>query len=290
MKKLLYITLLTFALFTNTALAEDSADEISSAYSYERDDAIVEDNKKKQRRAELAQPENIESVTILAPSSLTNPISLISRRYSIEKKLDMNSVFDTSTELLRKIEEGDPADIVIVSEPKLLDDMQKMGLIEGSSKVKIAGNRLSLVAAKNFRIDTSQNNLEAMLDFIHNRALMAVADVENVTLGKRSAEMLQKIGKWEKFKKFIVQLPTSAKTVDYIIKSQTAGIVYASDAFLYRDNLQYIGDIPQKLHSPVEYYAAVVLGNNMPEAREFLHYLTAKEAQAILQKAKFVIE
>jgi molybdate transport system substrate-binding protein len=235
------------------------------------------------------QPQNVESVTVLVSSSMTAVISEISRNYSREKSIDLNAVFEAPYELVNKIQYGDPADIIIVSDKKWLDTLQEQGMIDPNSRVKIAGNRLSLVASKNFKLDTKSQQLEQVLDLIHNRALMVIGDPNAGTLGKRSEEVLRNVKKLDKFKSFVVLAPTSAKTVDLIIKSQTAGIIYATDARLYNDNLQYIGDIPQKLHKPIQYYAAVVLGNNMREAKKFLDYLKSSSAQKVLEKAGFVL-
>lgn len=238
----------------------------------------------------FVQPKNVESLTVLATSSLTVPISDLTRQYSLENRVDLNSVFDSSSELFAKIDDGDPADVVIVSDPKWLDKLDEMGLIEGKSRVKIASNRLALVASKKFDLKIASSQLEEMLDYIRNRTLMVIADPAVETLGERSVEMLENIKKWERFKKFAVLAPTSAKTVDLIVKSETAGIVYSSDAKLFEDDLFYIGDIPTKLYKPIEYYAAVVLGNNMEGGEKFLQYLSGENAKEVLKNTGFVLE
>ena len=239
---------------------------------------------------DIGQPENVESVTVLVSSSLTAPISEIARQYSREKAVDLNAVFEAPSELVNKIEDGDPADIIIVSDQKWLDGLQEQGLIEPNSRVKIAKNRLSLVAAKNFKLKIDSKQLEQMLDFIRSRTLMVMGDPASGALGDRTQEVLQNVKKWDTFKGFVVLAPTSAKTVDLLIKSESAGIIYSTDAKLFKDDLQYIGDIPQKLHKPIEYYAAVALGNNMDEAQKFLTYLSSPSAQDVLKKAGFVIK
>ncbi len=239
---------------------------------------------------DIGQLENIESVTILVSSSMTAPISIIAREYSREKNVDLNAVFESASELVLKIDYGDPADIIIVSDNKWLDDLQARGLIDASSRTKIAGNRLSLVTSTEFKMDEETKKLEDALDYIHNRALMVMADAQVSSLGERTQEVLRNVGKWAKFKRFIVLAPTSAKTVDLLIKSQTAGIVYSTDARLFSNQLRYVGDIPEKLHSPIEYYAAIVLGNNMEEARKFLSHLSEAKAKDVLENAGFLVE
>ncbi|PIR32174.1 MAG: molybdate ABC transporter substrate-binding protein [Alphaproteobacteria bacterium CG11_big_fil_rev_8_21_14_0_20_44_7] len=235
------------------------------------------------------QPENVDSVTILASSSMTVAISEISRIYSRSNAVDVNAVFEATSELLRKIEDGDPADIVITASDKWMQKMEERGLIDASSHVTLAKNRLALVAAKGFEISQSKN-LEENLDYIHNRALMVMADPATVTLGEITEKVLMNVKRWRKLRKFMVFAPTSSKTVDLIIKSQTAGVIYATDALLYKNSLQYIGDIPARLHKPIYYHAAVVVGSNMEESRKYLDYLTSEPAKDVFRKHGFVVE
>ena len=239
---------------------------------------------------ESAQLQPIESVTVLASSSLTMPISLISKKYSREHAVDVNAVFESAPELLRKIEEGDPADIVITANKLQMDDMQSRGVVDPSSRVILAGNRISLVSSQLFEIEKENKKLEELLDFSHSRALMIIADPKFVSLGEFSIEMLEKTKKWNKFKNFVVLAPTSSKTADLIVKSQTAGVVYTTDAIIYSKELNHLGMIPDSLHSPIEYHAALVVGNNMTDAKKYLTYLSSNISKNILRDNGFVVE
>lgn len=239
---------------------------------------------------DIGQPQNVESVTLLVSSSMTAPISLISREYSRTHDVDLNAVFEAPSELVIKIEYGDPADIIIVSDEHWLDYLQERGLIAADSRVKIAENRLSLVVSHNFKMEDQSKRLEDALDYIHSRALMVMSDPTTGTLGERTKEVLKNVGKWKKFERFVVLAPTSAKTIDLIIKSQTAGIVFSTDARLFASDLRYIGDIPQKLHKPIEYWAALVTGSNTEEANKFMEYLASEPTKETLKKSGFIIE
>ena len=239
---------------------------------------------------DVGQPQNVESVTVLASSSLTMPVSQASRIYSRDHKVDVNAVFESAPELLRKIEEGDPADIVITANKAQMDDMQNRGLIEPASRVVLAKNRISLVASEPFVMEKEDKNLEQLLDFVHSRALMIIADPKFVSLGEFSVEALKNIKKWSKFKNFVVLAPTSSKTADLVIKSQTAGLVYTTDALLFEENLNHLGVLPENLHSPIEYHAALVVGNNMAEAREYLAFLSSNNIKAVLRNNGFVLD
>lgn len=232
---------------------------------------------------------NIESITILASSSLTVPITEISKQYSRLYNTDVNTVYDASGELLLDIEDGDPADIIITPSKKHLDEMKAEGLLDNSSITEIAGNTLAIVSSKKMHIEKADHIEETLMN-VHNKALMIIGDPEMTSLGSATVEMLKKVKLWPLFEKRVVLAPTSTKAADYIIKGESAGVIYASDAHLYNKELTTIDIIPNGLHEPVKYYAAVVVSGNMVKARKYLKHLTSKRAKVILKENGFVVQ
>lgn len=233
---------------------------------------------------ETTQPQNIQSITVLAPSSLTVALAEISRNYARNKLVDVNAVFQASPEIIQKIEDGDPGDIIITPNSELMDEFQEKGLIDVYSRKILAENRLALVTSKKFEVRTESNKLEDIIDDINRRELMVIANPQDVILGQLSVDVLKNIERWNKVKRFMLLAPTSSKTADLISKSQKAGIVYASDAKLYSSELDYVGHVPKSLHAPVRYHAAAVVGDNMEKSRTYLDYLASNQAQAVFRE------
>ena len=235
------------------------------------------------------QPEDVDSITVLASTSLSVPISELCKLYSLKTARDVNAVFDSAGENITNIEDGDPADIVIIPSHKFFAELEHKGLVESSTKIVLAKNKLAIVAAKPFVLPRSSNAKEA-LDNIYNKTLMVIADEETEALGEYTVQALVKLGVWEKFQPRVVIAPNSASTVDLIIKGQSAGIIFASDAKLYAKDLNTIAVIPDTMHKPIEYIASVVVGNDMAQAKDFLKFLASKEAADIFRKHGFVIQ
>lgn len=232
---------------------------------------------------------NIDSVTILASSSVTVPITEISKLYSRTYNIDVNTVYNASGELLTDIKEGDPADIIITPSKFHLDEMKAEGLLDPSTITEIASNRLVLVASKHMQVEKAEH-IEETLTNVRNKTLMIIGDPEMTSLGHATVDALKKMKLWLLFDKRVVPAATSTKAADYIIKGESAGIIYVSDAMLYKNDLNELGVIPPEMYEPVKYYAAVVVSGNMVKARKYLTYLKSKPAQGILKDDGFVVE
>lgn len=239
---------------------------------------------------DAGQPKNIDSVTVLASSSMTVPIAETSKLYSRNYNVDVNAVFESSTELYNKIEDGDPADIIVTPDKNLLAQLKEHGLIDSTSKIIIAGNHLVIVTAKDMKFVTDKTDAKDILNEIYNKTIMTISDTNTTSLGFFTRQALQKMGLWQKFERRVQLGPTSSKTTDLIIKGQSAGVVYATDAELYKDKINLLATIPDTMHDPVEYYAAVVVGDNMDKARKYLEYLSSDEAKQIFKMRGFVVK
>ncbi len=232
---------------------------------------------------------NVESVTILASTSMAVPITEISKNYSRLNNIDINTVYDASGELVNKIKEGDPADIIITPSKFYIDQMKEGGLLDPASIKIIAANNLSIVAAKEFKINKS-DDIKNILEQIHNKTLMVIANPEDTSLGSYTKQSLEKLDLWKIFEGRVVPAPTATKVVDFVTKGQSAGIVYTTDAILYASQLQLLGQIPPSVHEPVNYYAAIVIGANMDKSKKFMDYLNTAPAKNIFTAHGFLLK
>jgi len=242
-----------------------------------------------QAKSEFGHSENVESVTILASTSLTIPLTELALKYTRDHAVDVNVVYGNSVDLIEQIDEGEPADIAIFSDFAGIRNLQGNGLIDPKTISKIARNRLVLVSSKKKELPNFKN-LEAAIDGIFSKNLSVIGDPVTTNLGAYTKQALNKLGRWDKFERFFILGLNSAKTADLIIKSQTVGVIYATDYDLNSANLKLIATFPESTHKPVEYTGAVLIGDNMAEARNFLKYLSSSAAKQVLKKYGFGVE
>jgi ABC-type molybdate transport system substrate-binding protein len=74
-----------------------------------------------------------------------------------------------------------------------------------------------------------------------------------------------------------------------VTEQQAFGVCFYSSVF-QRNDLKIIDKIPESAHKKIAYYAVVIAGDNMDEARNFLEYLKSAEVNKILRKYGFVVD
>jgi molybdate transport system substrate-binding protein len=94
---------------------------------------------------------------------------------------------------------------------------------------------------------------------------------------------------WQQMSKKVMRGASGKNTLYLIRRGNTAGIVYASDA-LNDDSLEVISLFDESLHEPIIYQGAVVVGENMSYARDFMAFLQSDQAYRIFIKYGFVLE
>ena len=217
------------------------------------------------------------------------PITELCKLYSLKTAQDINAVFDSAGENIANIEDGDPADIVIIPSRKFFAELNNKGLVDSATEIVLAKNTLSVVTAKALIMPPAADAKTA-LNNIYNKTLMVMADEENESLGEYTTQALVKMGLWDKFHARVVLAANSSSAVDLIIKGQSAGIIFSSDAKLYAKQLNVVAVIPQNMHKPIEYLAGVVVGKDMEKAKDFLKFLASDPAKQIFKKYGFVVE
>lgn len=238
----------------------------------------------------------LPNVTIFATSSFTYPLVEISRLYSSKNNMSISVSFDSTAEQVRKILEGDQADIFISSHPRWMNELKQNGLIDVFSLTNIAHNRLALVSSPDTYIAKRMpKNLSIMdkLLYINKRSTMVLSDPDQTALGIYSKNAIETIGKrhhyalWHDIDKNILRSSGAKDTLYLISHGSRAGIVYYSDAY-QNPEVDILAVFEEDTHEPITYQAAVVAGEHMQHARDFLKFLeTSPEFAHILTKYGF---
>lgn len=247
-----------------------------------------------------------ESITVLAPTSFTDVMTKLVRIYSLNSNSTVSATFDSPSRLIKIVESGKQADIVIteyrirnyISEkPTRMDDLQNQGLIEIESKVNIAQANIVLVASKYNPLSKKylNGNFSEILDSLDENIKLIIPDYEKEPSGMYIKEALITSGNWKSFENRIIKAYSNRDATYKISKTAGIGFVYNSDVF-NDDELVIISNIPSqviisskplKYHEKIIFQAAVVAGKQMVKAREFLEFLQSKEVKQIFRKYKF---
>lgn len=230
-------------------------------------------------------------IAVLASSSLSDVMTELARIYSKEKHMTISSFFDSPETLADTIRNGEAADMYISEDPALIQDLKQRGLIDVFSLTTLASNRLVLATFRSHhlaRITPPGTPLKDILKDINEKSLLVMANPDEVFVGKEARTVLEKLGEWDNISPFLIRTPNTRSALFLIGKGNGAGIVYYTDA-LQNDDVIIMADFPGDLYEPIIYHAAVVAGDNMPVARDFLTFLKSEKAKTIFQKYGFLV-
>ena len=243
-----------------------------------------------------ANMSGLPNLTIFAASSFTYPMVEIARVYADKYDISVSTSFDDTSEQVRKIVQGDPADIFISSHEDMMQRLKQNGLIDIFSITNIARNRLALVSAPDTRIfQRMPPNLNALeqLQYVNKKSTMVLSDPDDTSLGLYSKHAIMNIGArnnvplWEAVSKNILRSRDAKETLYLITHGRRTGIVFYSDTY-NNPEVNVLTVFDEDTHEPITYQAAVVAGDHMESARQFLTFLHSKEATTILRKYGFL--
>lgn len=241
---------------------------------------------------------DLPQVTILAASSLSEPLTELTRIYSKKQNIIVTASFDGTAEQARKIEQGEQADIFISSHPFWMSFLKQKGLIDVYSLTNLVRNKLTLAISVKSNLNISsikEKSLVTKLNYLKSRTIMVMGDFDDSALGLYTKQTLQNIDNkehvklWETLHNKIIPSPSAKNTLYLIAHGETAGITYYSDTYNNKE-VTVLDNIDDSLHDPIIYQAAVVAGENMTLARGFLIFLQSPEAKQIYKKYGFIVE
>lgn len=244
-----------------------------------------------QAEADIEVEENPVSITILASSSLTDVMSELTRVYSKRSGHTVAASFASPAELVRSIEQGEPADFFISEDQPGMITLKRKGLIDVFTISNIAQDRLVLVASADHYLSKyvhPASALPRLLSDLNERVMLVMGDPDEVPVGMRAKEALNKLGKWENIEPFIVRTENNRSARYLIAKGRNAGVTYYTEAYK-NPEVKILSEFPSDSYSSIIYQAAVVAGLHMAEARSFLDFLKSGGAKNIFEKHGFMI-
>ncbi len=236
--------------------------------------------------------DDFPSVTVLASDSLSQVMTELARIYSRSGELTISATYNSPHELVKLIEEGETADIYISENPLDVQDLINKGLVEIPSVTSVAENKMVLVASKAsilLKKYSKNTPLDKVLKNLGKESLIHIGNPDTCPSGILSQRVFEKLGYWERIKPSIVREDNNSLALYMISSTESAGVVYYTDA-ISNDDIEIISQFPENLHDKIIYKMAVVTGENMVRAREFLKFLKSDEAKSVFKKYGFIVD
>jgi molybdate transport system substrate-binding protein len=190
----------------------------------------------------------------------------------------------TST-LAKQIEQGAPVQVFVSADQRWMAWLAERALIDATSRVDIAANRLVLVAPASATFAVTLNQGADLAAAFAGR--WTTGDPAHVPVGAYAKEALGWLGQWPALEPRLIAAADVRAALRLVERGEVAaGIVYATDA-RSSTAAAVVATFPAASHAPITYPAAIV-GQGTPEARAFLAFLAGPGGQAVLARHGFL--
>ena len=218
--------------------------------------------------------------SVFAAASLSSALSELATHYE-----GMYLSVASSSTLAKQIAAGAPADIYFSANAEWMDYLQARQHIEQDTRVDLLGNALVVIAHKEtpFAVHFARE-----FDFAGAFAgRLALGDPDHVPAGQYARQALEKLGWWPALKNRIAPAPDVRAALVYVERGEcAAGLVYATDA-TQSDRVITLATVPDSLHRPIVYPAAIVKGRASAQTRSLLEFFSSDTAAVIFRKHGF---
>lgn len=232
----------------------------------------------------------IGSITILGDKALAPAIAQIARNYTRDQGVVASTSFIDPIRQELEITEGGSADVLITPKQEWIDSLKTQGLLDVYSQTLIAKDRLALVGPQSSEIVVGEKfPATPIIKDIKGQPLFAVGNPETLREGSYTKEALRNMNVSGVLGEYTVYIKKREEMFDIVQKHGGYGVFFYS-TIINKPGLKVVDLLPQTMHTPVAYYAVVIAGDNMDEARRFIEYLKSYEVQDVLSRSGFTLQ
>ncbi|HEX7968146.1 MAG TPA: molybdate ABC transporter substrate-binding protein, partial [Stellaceae bacterium] len=193
-----------------------------------------------------------------------------------------------SSALVKQLEAGAPADILISADRDWMDYAQQHGLIRPETRKDLLGNRLVLVAPASRDIKVAIQPGFPLATLLGDGRL-AMADPDSVPAGKYGKAALETLGVWHSVENKLARAENVRAALFFVARGEAPlGIVYATDAAA-ESGVQVAGTFPENSHPPIVYPIALTANGKAAAAGKFVAFLQSPAARPFFEKQGFTV-
>lgn len=238
----------------------------------------------------LPQAHALESLTVMADNSMSMAMVEIARRYSARHNIVVNTSFSVAAAQQKLITEGGAVDVLVTPQLQWIETLKTQGLIDIYSPTVIASDSLVLVGPRDSPIRFGPEDkalpTAAIIRDIGAEPGFVVGNPESLVEGGFSKEALRELDRGSLLAPYTLYI----KNLDQMfgmVRDHGAYGIFLYSSTVHRTGFRVLGRLPPGSYRSLQYYALVVAGENMDEARRFLDYLESNEAKTILKDNGF---
>lgn len=227
-----------------------------------------------------------QPLIIFAAASLKNVLDDVAQTFenSINTKITIS--YAGSSTLARQIQLGAPADIFVSANSDWIQVLDNENLIQTSSTINLASNRLVLIGLHDQNRDSPQwQDLPSILK-VNDRFVLALT--QSVPAGIYGRLALERLNLWKSLQPFVIETENVRAAMRLVVLGEAEmGIVYATDA-MTDPRIRILREFPEDSHPEIKYTAAMTAHSQNDKALAFLKWLIDQEAQQTFRKHGFL--
>jgi molybdate transport system substrate-binding protein len=227
-------------------------------------------------------------VTVFAAASLKGSLDEVAALFEKNSGTHVAISFAASSALAKQIEAAAPADVFMSADLKWMNYLVEKGAVKKDAVVKLLGNRLVLVAAKDSPVDLRIGKGFALAETLADERL-AMGEVKSVPAGIYGKQALVYYGVWADVEAKVAGADNVRAALQLVARGEAPlGIVYETDARA-ESGVRIVDIFGEESHKPIIYPVAPVAASENGAAQQFLSFLMGAEAQAVFRKAGFTV-
>lgn len=225
--------------------------------------------------------DTVAPVTVFAAASLTDALTELAGIWRAKTGQEIRLSFAASGQIVRQVEAGAPADMVVLADEDWMDRLDDAHRIHPDSRQDLLGNRIVLIAAPGTPIEG-----DPLIWLKRTGGKLVIGDPDSVPAGAYARDWLKAKGLWDGLQPSLVTAADVRAVRGFVARGEAQlGVVYRSDATGI-DTVRVVGEPPAAEQPRIVYPAAMIMG--APDAsKSFLRWLPTAEAGAVFRRHGF---
>ena len=226
------------------------------------------------------------SITVFAAASMKNALDDANAAFTKQTGIKVVASYAASSALVRQLESGAPADVLVSADVPWMDHAEKNKLVKSDTRVDLLGNRLVLIAPADSKL--GEVRIAKGLDLLKllGDGRLVTGDVNAVPVGRYARTALENLGLWSAVERRMAMAENVRAALLLVARGEAPlGIVYETDAKV-EPKVKVVGTFPDGSHPPVTYPVAAT-AQAKAEATAYLRFLQSQAAKAIFERYGF---
>jgi molybdate transport system substrate-binding protein len=229
-----------------------------------------------------ALADQTQPLTVFAAASLGDVLRAANADWPQNVRLSLAG----SGAIARQIDQGAPADVVMLANPDWMDWLDDRGLLQPGTRSTPYGNTLVLVGPPG-AAPMTQLSLEVIHQRLGPDGRLAIGEHRSVPAGIYARNWMQSKGLWNELHPQLAEGENVRAALALVTRGEVPlALIYASDLVAAPDQASVVWIIPAKEQPRIRYALAALT----PRGRAYADYITSPEVAEIFARFGFVVE